>query len=512
MMGGGEQGPYHPVNVSSFYIAKQSVSRAQFRAFLADGGKAPEWKEKDEEELNRAHDYEDEQPARVLPETARRFVEWMTMKEGRIYKLSSEAEVEFVARLRGEVRDDQENWWDIKQPGPGGMWGGDDDYAQMRPYEYFGSEEYYPALPNGIRLYPLGCWTRTKYYRYDGSEETNPEGPPEEHRIMVKEIRAAFRTGLDPRKGRKYPIRLTCPVTDADHVPVQEIVLPPAPTPIPVISLPEQQVTLAPSVSLTMRQCPAGVVTIGRPQEWSYHTKESPETKVKIPQPYWLGVTEVTQAQYEAIMGKNPSLIQGPTLPVHSINYIEMLAFCELLTRQERDAKRLPDGFIYRLPTEAEWEQAARTGTDERYLWGSDPNHGPWYAWYDVLGGPRPVATKWPNRWGFYDQAGNILEVVYEQFGLYPGGETEDPFLKKVITLTDWITARGGAWDMGVIAAQTTLRRGINGYARAYFMGFRLACGRSDFPIWAGSGHAFQKPAVALADKIQEERKQAPVP
>ena len=93
---------------------------------------------------------------------------------------------------------------------------------------------------------------------------------------------------------------------------------------------------------------------------------EKPVRTVRIARDYWMGKTEVTQAEYRKVTGKSPSSFKGDDLPVEGVSWDDAVAFCEELTRRERAAGRLPSGYVYRLPTEAEWEYAARGGTKGR--------------------------------------------------------------------------------------------------------------------------------------------------
>jgi formylglycine-generating enzyme required for sulfatase activity len=244
-------------------------------------------------------------------------------------------------------------------------------------------------------------------------------------------------------------------------------------------ALSDQRLNLSDGVTLALRQLPAGRLTMGRTQRERPWTREWPETEMNLGA-YWLGTTEVTQAQFQAVTGMNPSLIKGDSLPVHSVIMPEMLAFCDLVTARERAAGRLGQDEEYRPPTEAEWEQAAMAGRRNRFVHGDDELQLAAYAWFDVLGGPRPVATKHPNRWGFYDMEGNILEIMCEHMFQYPGTPQNQhwtPYFKGYGGQTGWYAARGGAWNMGAVACEPTLRRAVHAESRTYFMGFRLARG-----------------------------------
>jgi len=119
----------------------------------------------------------------------------------------------------------------------------------------------------------------------------------------------------------------------------------------------------------------------------------------------------VTQAQWQAVMGDNPSRFKGDTLPVEQVSWKDVQKFTQFLNAREGDTK-------YRLPTEAEWEYAARAGTTTAYSFGDDPRQLGEYAWFGENSGTttHPVGQKKPNPWGLYDMHGNVLEWVQDWY------------------------------------------------------------------------------------------------
>jgi len=138
------------------------------------------------------------------------------------------------------------------------------------------------------------------------------------------------------------------------------------------------------------------------------YAEEKPEHRVSITRPFEMGKFQVTQAQYEAVRTVNPSYSQGPNLPVEGVSWEDAQKFCEAL-----NGKR--DGYLYRLPTEAEWEYAARAGD-------SSCRYGPLVeiAWFhDNSGGKtHPVGQKKPNGFGLYDTLGNVWEWVQDWYDI----------------------------------------------------------------------------------------------
>jgi formylglycine-generating enzyme required for sulfatase activity len=151
---------------------------------------------------------------------------------------------------------------------------------------------------------------------------------------------------------------------------------------------------------------------------------ERPVTWVTLTRPFWLGRTEVTQAQWTAVMGRNSSEFRGDELPVENVSWDDAMEFCRKLTERERAAGRLPAGHAYMLPTEAQWEYACRAGTTSDYAGVLDA-----IAWYDKNSGglTHPVGTKQPNAWGLADLHGNLWEWCLDWYGNYRGGGVTNP-------------------------------------------------------------------------------------
>ena len=149
---------------------------------------------------------------------------------------------------------------------------------------------------------------------------------------------------------------------------------------------------------------------------------EGPQTEVTLTQDFWLGKTEVTQLQWEAIMENNPSSFKGENHPVETVTWYVVMEFCRKLTERERAAGRLDEGHEYTLPTEAQWEYACRAGTTTRFSFGDDPEYSQLgdYGWFsenpltgssgNSLNRTHDVGGKLANPWGLYDMHGNVWE------------------------------------------------------------------------------------------------------
>ncbi len=215
-----------------------------------------------------------------------------------------------------------------------------------------------------------------------------------------------------------------------------------------------------------------GTFRMGSPPDEANRNKaEGPALTVTLTKGFWLGKTEMTQAQYEAFTGTNPSRCPdvGKNAPVERVSWLDATEFCRKLTAREQVAGRLPDGYVYTLPTEAQWEYACRAGTTGDYV--GNPGS---MAWYDRNSGEttHPVAQKEPNAWGLYDMAGNILEWCRDWYGDYPRGAQTDP------TGPDsgyFRMARGGSWRMPAHVGRSAARGGGSPARRDYTLGFRLA-------------------------------------
>lgn len=221
-----------------------------------------------------------------------------------------------------------------------------------------------------------------------------------------------------------------------------------------------------------------GRFVMGSPpdEEGRYLDKEEPQTCVTLSRGYRMSRYEVTQAEFEAVMGFNPSVFEGLSRrPVENVTWFEAQAYCALLTKQQCETGRLPKEFAYRLPTEAEWEYAARAGTTSRFSYGDDPGytHLSDHAWYAGNSGlrPHPVGEKLPNPWGLHDLHGNVFEWCADWFGRLPGGWETDPGGPS--DGTDRII-RGGYWDSTPAMCRSAVRVHFPPHTRISYLGFRV--------------------------------------
>ena len=213
----------------------------------------------------------------------------------------------------------------------------------------------------------------------------------------------------------------------------------------------------------------AGTFQMGAPARRAGRSGNSSLHTVHISQPFYLGKYEVTQGQWRAVLGDNPSHFTdcGDTCPVENVSWEDAQAFIRELNLRE-------GGQAYRLPTEAEWEYATRAGTRTAYSFGNRQSRLELYGWYRNNAGntPHPVGSKRPNEWGLYDLHGNVWEWVADWYGDYPSGRVTDP--QGPLSGTHRVI-RGGGWRYEARDCRSA-SRGIGMPAfRSGYVGFRLA-------------------------------------
>ena len=208
-------------------------------------------------------------------------------------------------------------------------------------------------------------------------------------------------------------------------------------------------------------------------------TEKGTAVKVFLSHGFWLGKYEITQGEWQQLMQSKPwdvqsSLAQAPKIAATFITWPQAIEFCRTLTAQERNAGRLPAGWEYTLPTEAQWERACRAGTATQYSFGDDDSNLDEYAWFDTNAQraneryPHPVGQKKPNAWGLYDMHGNVREWCLDVFvENLPGGR--DP---EVTTGGQNRVCRGGNYFLPSSSCRSSSRDSspLNGS-----LAFRLA-------------------------------------
>ena len=233
------------------------------------------------------------------------------------------------------------------------------------------------------------------------------------------------------------------------------------------------------AAQIDMVWIPAGTFTMGSPSnEVGHLDNEGPQTTVSISRGFWIGRYEVTQTQITNVMGPKTFSFPGTNSPAEGLSWTDAIYYCALLTEAERRAGRLPAGYVYRLPSEAEWECAARAGTTTRYYFGDDTSNSllPNYAWYTLNAGntSHSIGVKLPNLWGLYDVEGNLAEWCLDRYAAnLPGGLVIDPF--GPATGTSHVV-KGGSFIATATQARSAIRWGFTDFGR-YNIGFRVVLG-----------------------------------
>ena len=210
---------------------------------------------------------------------------------------------------------------------------------------------------------------------------------------------------------------------------------------------------------------PAGEFRMGSTSSEADGDEQS-VTQVRISRGFWLGKHEVTQAEWQGVMGTNPLEFSGcGQCPVEQVSWDDAQDFIGRLNAQS-------GGNRYRLPTEAEWEYAARAGTTGDRYGNLDA-----VAWYHgnsggFSGRPQPVGGKAPNAWGLHDMLGNVVELVEDWYDDYPGGAVTDP--RGPVSGSNPVY-RGGSWLFDARYSRASFRNWVNpGDGTLNFLGFRL--------------------------------------
>lgn len=236
-------------------------------------------------------------------------------------------------------------------------------------------------------------------------------------------------------------------------------------------------IDLGAGVQLKLVTIPAGKFLMGSPKgdvgaaynESDRHkSNDYYQHEVTLTKDFQLGATEVTQAQYRQVIGRNPSVFKGDNLPVDNVSWDDAVKFCQLLS--------VRIGKTVRLPTEAEWEYACRAGTATRYFFGVDTDHAELadHAWYEANSARQthPVGRKKPNPWGLYDMGGNVWEWCSDRFnGPYEDKTVTDPQGAKG---GDTRVLRGGCWETGPLGTRSANRGGVIPTRGTSRFGFRI--------------------------------------
>jgi formylglycine-generating enzyme required for sulfatase activity len=256
--------------------------------------------------------------------------------------------------------------------------------------------------------------------------------------------------------------------------------------PTALASLPPNAVLKLPpiqnSVGMELKLLPVGTFTMG---EATGDSDETPH-QVSLTRTFYIGVHEVTNAQWKRVMGSVPSNWKDDDRPVEMVSWDDAMEFCKKLSELPEERKA---GRVYRLPTEAEWEYACRAGTTTTYSFGDDESKLGDHAWFDEHGGAQthPVGYQKPNAWGLYDMHGNVSEWCGDWYGHYGSGPATDPQGPSGASSR---IDRGGDWHNAARFCRSANRSWQDPSDRYITLGFRLALSPSEsqpVPPEAGS-------------------------
>ena len=239
------------------------------------------------------------------------------------------------------------------------------------------------------------------------------------------------------------------------------------------------------SIGMKLVLIPKGKFMLGSPESEEDRDDDETQHEVTISKDYYLGVHEVTQAQYEKVTGANPSYFQGDEIkgsssnhPVEQVSWEDAVEFCKKLSDlpEEKAAGR-----VYRLPTEAQWEYACRAGSKTAYSFGESSKSLGDYAWFNENSNDQthPVGEKKANAWGLCDMHGNVFEWCGDWFNEYPKGAVSDPTGPKG---GSGRMHRGGSWYGEAANCRSANRYWLDPSDRINGIGYRVALSPSGIP------------------------------
>jgi formylglycine-generating enzyme required for sulfatase activity len=487
----------HKVTLTrGFLMGITHVTRGQFASFVQESGyqtnaekegfasvsdekgfttvKGASWRDPGFEQ-------QDDHPAvEISWSDATMFCNWLSKKEGKRYRLPTEAEWEYAARAGtqlafpwGNNADDGQGWANcadqtVKQKFPklpAFKW--TDGYVFTSPAGAF--------KPNAFGLYDMIGnaleWCSDWAANYPDGDATDPHGA-ENGRIHV------LRGGswrYSPRYCRCANRGYIAPTAQNNLIGFR-IVLESVATAVSAgeknngrIKASKIGDTWTNTLGMSLTYVPAGTFLMGSPPVEAGRVNRELQHKVTLTKSFLIGTTDVTQDQYLKLIGQNPSQFHAPpdhgSRPVEMVSWDEAVVFCAKLSEKEHRH--------YRLPTEAEWEYACRAGTTTDYNTGDEISDLGAAGWYMSNAGneTHPAGQKRPNAWGLYDMLGNVSQWCSDWHANYPNGETTDPH---GVETGSGRTLRGGSWFDGPRLCRCAARHFQAPGLRNAHVGFRV--------------------------------------
>ncbi len=386
-----------------------------------------------------------------------------------------------------------------------------DDEALLGEYAWFkdstkGEAYSWPVgklKPNSWGLYDMHgnvCEWCQDWFQDKLSGGVDPRGPAEGQKYVnrggavgdvAKTCRSAFRRTSDPGTYLGFRVALSRTGDGAStqaRVPAAvRTTKPSGPTP-PVAKAPfdaaaakahqeawakylDMEVETTNSIGAKMVLIPPGEFMMGSPSTEKGRGASETQVKVTLSKDFWLGQTEVTNAQWKLVMGSVPSDWKDDDRPVAKVSWEDTVEFCRKLSELPEEKKA---GRVYRLPTEAEWEYACRAGTKTTYSFGDDESLLGDYGWFDTNSDKQthPVGKKQSNAWGLHDMHGNVFEWCSDLQGNYPNGAVTDP---QGPPTGSHRVCRGGCWPLTAGHCRSAYRHKGGQSDRYNGQGFRLA-------------------------------------
>ena len=402
--------PIHQVTLSNYYIGETEVTQALWKAVMGS---------------NPSYFKGDNLPVETVSwDDCQTFIRKLNELTGQHFRLPTEAEWEFAARGGNQSRHTQ--------------YSGSNRIDDVAWYDGNSDKNTHPVKtkqPNELGIYDMTGnvweWCQDRFGDYSNSTQTNPTG------ASSGSFRV-FRGGswyYDPRFCRSSSRYFNTPGHGGGGLGLRLVLSEWPETSSMSTPKPTPSTTLAPRVSasyknnvlrvgnVSYRLIPVsgGTFTMGATSEMTEPWDDEKPTHQVTLSSYYIGETEVTQALWKAVMGSNPSYFKGDNLPVETVSWDDCQTFIRKLNALT--------GQHFRLPTEAEWEFAARGGNQSRHTQYSGSSRIDDVAWYEnnSVNKTHPVKTKQPNELGIYDMSGNVDEWCQDRYGNYSSSSQTNP-------------------------------------------------------------------------------------